>query len=1108
MLLLSFIVSPLKASLQEDNSRLKFTSLELSEVFDKIEELSNCNFVFNYDDVRGHKVSADMAFVSVENCLNTILKDLPFKYKKEGDLVIIAFKKGQSNNKQNNNLKVWGMVVDEKGLPLPGANIIVKSSGQGTISDVDGKFMFRVPRQDEVVLMVSFIGMKTKEVEFVGEKLLIKLEEDKSDLGEVVINGYFTRKQESFTGKATTVSGQDIIAMGSQDVIKSLSLLDPSIRILENNEFGSDPNQMPEIRVRGDAVFDVSGTNNIERSALEGDPNLPTFILDDFETNLQTVLDLDINRIESVTILKDASATAIYGSRAANGVFVIKTKRPQSGKLQVTYGLDLDFNFPDLSSYDLLNGEELWGLQKDVGLYGYEGGHRDQTIQIDKWIAQGVDVDWLAQPVRNTVGQRHSLNLMGGDNHMRYMLDLSYADRPGVMKGSSRENSNIGVSLEYKLNDKLSFRNRLSVNKNQNTNSPFGAFSEYTLMPGYLPLYDQNGDVVSEYTYKMPLRGTYGTFSFNNPVYEASVGNVDESAYVEIINNFSVNYTIVPRLLLKANVAYTLNTMESNQFISPLSNTFKYYSDPATIGYASYTSTKTENVYGNAVLTYSKGIKGHFFNVAVGVNAAQDKAVLNGFEAEGFASRFSSSIGFANGYVEDGVPIAQESTTRLIGLFSSANYSFKNKYLLDLTYRLDGSSQYGSDDKTAGFYSIGTGWNVHKEGFLADNTLINQLKFRFNFGTTGSVNFPAYQAKNVFQYYRTIRYTDNVGVYLKALGNESLKWQTTFNKEFGVDLALFKNTFDLSFSLYDKHTVDMLLPITTPPSLGFDSYQENLGEMSNKGYELSLRVNLIKKNDLRWSVYANASHNEGKILEISNSLKSFNDASDALGMDEELNSDQEDIKAQASHDFLVRFTEGNSTTAIYAVRSLGIDPMTGEEVFLDKNGEPTFEWNADDKVVVGDTEPTLLGTFGSNLGFKGFNLAFTFQYRFGGQRYNSTLVQKVENSNKVYNVHRIVLEDTWNAPGDMANFKKNISNGVASHTFASSRFVQDDNTLQLSSVNLSYDVPKPFCEKIKMKSLRLSFQMTDVLYFSTINRERGVAYPYARTYTVGLRSNF
>ena len=380
---------------------------------------------------------------------------------------------------------------------------------------------------------------------------------------------------------------------------------------------------------------------------------------------------------------------------------------------------------------------------------------------------------------------------------------------------------------------------------------------------------------------------------------------------------------------------------------------------------------------------------------------------------------------------------------------------------------------------------------------------ISKLKIRGSIGETGSVAFAPYQARDIYTYYKDTRYDGNLGAYLLGMGNENLKWQNTLSREVGLE-ATFLNRFDVNLSYYNNKTENMVLPVTTPPSLGFGSITANLGGMNNKGYEANVRAVIVKSNGLNLSVNASALRNSNKILSISSALKAFNNQGDNRA-----NYPSENAYKIASQTLLVRYEEGASSSAIYAVKSLGIDPISGQEYFLTKAGTPTLVWDAADKVIVGDTEPKLRGVMGVNASWKGFYVNLTFAYQYKGQVYNQTLVDKVENSNKFRNVDRRVLYDTWAKPGDEVNFKANLTTRLTSaYTFASSRFVQDYSFLRLGSASAQYEVPKNTIKKIGLQSLRFSFTTSDLFFLSTVQRERGLEYPFARSFSLGLRTNF
>lgn len=1104
-----------KISIHQENTTIK-------KVIEEIQQKSE--FVFFYKDEQvniNQRVSVIADNKTIDEILAKVLHPKGLDYKIIGRQIVIIPKKMASISFATINtpeeqppIIITGKVTGKDGNPLPGVTIAIKGTTRGAITDANGNYKLQLLSGDKILVITS-IGMKKAEVVINDRKVInVVMEEETTSIdNNVIVTGYFTRDKNSFTGNAKVVTGTELLNAGNQNVLKSLSLIDPSIAIIENNEAGSNPNALPTIRFRGESQF--QGFESLDKTGLVGDPNLPTFILDGYQTTLQTILDLDMYRVESVTILKDAAATAIYGSRASNGVVVVKTKQPKEGQLSINYNVDADFNFPDISDYNLLNAKENMALYDKFKMYRNDDGTlRPQYNQIATWLAQGVNTNWLAQPLRNAVGQKHSLDLSGGDKRMRYSLNMRYSDNQGVMKESFRKNLGIGVNLQYNMNDKFLFSNNLTVDRNNQQESPYGSFSNYTSMNSFFPIYDANGKLYKYYPHANDtdagLDYYWGNSVALNPLYEASVGNIDKSNTTNITDNFAVDWTINAALRLRAQLSYTHSTGETINFVSPNSSVYPDYqgyfgtvTDEDERGKYTYANSQTNALNSNMVLSYSKKIQDHFINASVGANMAQNTNSVYGFVAQGFSSGDTPDPSYAKGYEVGGSPSSTKGTTRLVGVFGSINYTYNNRFLVDASYRLDGSSQFGSNKKTAPFYSIGTGWNIHNEPFMRKNKIFNKLKLRATYGETGSVSFSAYQAKDMYSYYKDIRYDGAIAAYLMAMGNNNLRWQNTINREVGIEASIF-NRADISLSYYDNKTKNMVLPVTTPPSMGFESITANLGQMSNKGYEANIRVLLIKKKDLNISVYATAYHNKNRILSISSALSAYNN-----DIDNRANYSSDAAYKQASHKLLVRYNEGQSTTAIYAVRSLGIDPMTGQEFFLTKDGAPTLTWSAADKVVVGDTEPIARGTIGTSTGWKGLYLNLTFSYQYKGQVYNQTLVDKVENSNKFGNVDKRVLYDTWQAPGDEAYLKANLTTRLTStYTYASSRFVQDYSYLNLSAASLQYEVPQKYLPHIGLKSLRISINMSDVFQLSTVQRERGLNYPYAHSYSFGLRTNF
>ena len=435
-----------------------------------------------------------------------------------------------------------------------------------------------------------------------------------------------------------------------------------------------------------------------------------------------------------------------------------------------------------------------------------------------------------------------------------------------------------------------------------------------------------------------------------------------------------------------------------------------------------------------------------------------------------------------------------ESISREIGVLSALNYSYDDRYLADLSWRASASSRFGQDKRWGQFWSAGIGWNFHKEHFMEQAEWLKQFKLRASTGYTGAQNFNPYQALAMFSYNQTQAYDNWIGSHLMALPNDDLKWQKTQDYNIGFDLNLWGRLM-IVYDYYVQQTKDQLLALTVPPSMGFTSYMENIGSTENKGMELKLNAHLLYdvENDRYLSTSFSIAKNTNKLKKISNALRSYNDEVDNEILDGNTNRPQ------------TRFIEGSSMNAIWAVRSLGIDPATGDEIFLTKDGETTTEWKAEDQVVCGDAMPECSGTFGINMDYRGIFLNMSFYYQFGGQTYNQTLVDRVENADVGLNVDKRIYNAVWKKPGDRVDFSYNPYR----LTKPSSRFVQDLNELRLSSLNVGYDFRHcAFLKKSRLQQLKASFYMDDVFRASTVKTERGLTYPFARTFSFSLQATF
>lgn len=994
-------------------------------------------------------------------------------------------------------------VTDQKKAPIAGATV---SSTQADLGKTDNKGVFKLnERPQDGIVIIKMLGFESLRYKLNDNQqtFQIALQEDLSEVSEVIITGYQTINKNSFTGTAITKSGEELRQVNPQNVLQAMQVFDPSFKLLDNNLLGSNPNAMPNITVRGTSALPTGNNEILRRDNIITNTNMPAFILDGYEVGVSKVLDLDMTRIESVTILKDAAATAIYGSRAANGVVVITTKVPQEGKLRVSYSHETNVNAPDLSDYNLLNASDKLEYERLAGLYSNVNQNIAQ-IELDKVynnklanVVGGINTDWIAQPVRTAVGQKHALYLEGGASTFRYGIDLRYQTRPGVMKGSARNQYSGGVNLSYNLNNKIKFQNELTIAAVQGIESPYGNFANYARMNPYYRMTDDNGNIlqqVDEWNRYYSNGSSYGE-NVLNPLYNATLSNFDQSKYTEVMNNLAVDYEITQGLRLRGQLSLLKRMSLYDSFLSPKSNEFFHYPTSQTDQKGSYTSGNNDEIYwdGNIRLNWVKNIGQNNINIVAGSNIRSDFSDYRSFTAHGFANDRFTSIGFSKGYLENAKPYSSLNQSRLLGAFLSANYSFANTYLFDATVRADGSSKFGSNNRVAPFWSTGIGWNVHNESWF-DVASISQLRFRATTGVTGAVQFSPYMSRTTYAYQQDNWYSSGIGAIVNNYGNDNLSWQKTRSTDLGIDLALFQDRITISPRYYYKLTKDILADINIAPSTGFVSYKENLGDMQNKGYELNFNAFALKKQDWTLSFMANFVRNENKIVKISNALKSYNDRVDDAQGDNSLMGVP-----------LLRYNEGQSVDAIYAVPSLGIDPENGKEIFLTKNGTLSYDWDAKDITVVAVATPKAEGFFGATLRYKQFTAVTYLQLRVGGKSYNQTIVDRVENADPRYNVDDRVLAEKWKQPGDHT-FYKSISD--LGQTRVSSRFIMDDNLLNLQSLFISYEANPEFAQKLRLSNLRISATTNDLMRWSSIQQERGISYPFARSVSFALQAAF
>lgn len=961
---------------------------------------------------------------------------------------------------------VTGVVKDDTGETLPGVAIHIKGQEGAFGTNGEGKFEINI-KTKTATLTFSYIGFKTQEIKVkAGDNITVVMKEDSELLEEVVVTGFQTKNKNSFTGSSTTIEKDKMMAMGTQSIMQGIEAFVPGVVSIDNSLMGSNPNAKPELNIRGRATF-------------EGKANMPVFVVDGSIVTSDFVFDMDMNDIQSVTVLRDASATALYGAKGSAGVVVITTRPMEGGKLKLRYNGTIRSSIPDLSDYHLLDAEQKLEYERLAGVFKDDNPEERYKKELEyaairEQIARGVNTDWMAKPLRVGLSQNHNINIDGGDNYARYSLGLRYGKDQGVMRGSGRDRLNTTFKLSYSKDELFFISNLARVSFVNGQDSPYGDFKSFVDANPYDSPYDKDGNLRHLLTHKLI-----------NPLYEATAGNVSRSSDFDFFDTLTFRMWLAD-FRIDADATLQRGKSERINFVSPRSGKELEKAKLSQRGSLSETFSKSSDFSGKLMLSYNKNVlEDLFLSAMAGSNIEYRTYQMSRYSSVGYYSDKLPDPGFSSGYPAGGRPVSEDRIIAGVGFFANLNTIYKEKYFLDFIYRYEGSSLFGKNSRFAPFWSAGIGWNIHKEPFMKDLN-VNLLKLRLSTGYLGNVSFSPYQAMTTYRYGEDLTYVKGAGAVPITIGNPDLRWERTQNNNIGLDLNVLDNRWDLSLDLYLKITDNLLLDVTKAPSVGVATAKENVGEIENKGIELSTRIVPVRTKDWNWTVAMTYSYNKNRIRKISDALKAQNEKS----------------LADNSRMPLPIYVEGESLTTLKVVPSAGIDPATGREIYIKRDGSYTFDYDPRDKVTFGDTSPLATGMVSSYLTYKGFTLTTGLRYQLGAMDYNLTLASRVEGADPRKNADERVFSDRWTQPGDHASYKDIADASVPMQT---SRFVAVNNFLDLSSVSLAYDFKPIDLKYFSLKNMRLELLANDLYHFSTIRRERGLSYPYARSIEMTIR---
>ena len=1073
-----------KAFSQYQKVSLNLKNAGIEEFISAIKKQCDVGFIYDYNKVKDMPaITIQVKNETITNVLDQALQGTGFQAEIEKNTIIIR-KAETTPAVPQPGVKVKGKVIDGEGSAMPGVTVLIKGTSLGTSSDANGNFELTIPDPKGKVLVFTFIGMKPKEVIIrdPAEMLKVVMQEAVENLNEVVVTGIFSRKKESFTGAAATYTSTELKSVGNQNIIQSLKTLDPSLLVLDSKEWGSDPNRLPDMEIRGKTS--IAGF----KEEYGTDPNQPLFILDGFETTLETIMNLSLDRVGSVTILKDAASTAIYGSKAANGVVVVETVQPEIGKLRLSYRGDFTVSFADLSDYNLMNSREKLEFEKLSGFYTddfppYQIADNELYNKRKAEVARGVDTYWLNEPLRTTFSHRHNLYIDGGDESMCYGLGVNYGTTKGVMKGSDKDIVAVNLDMTYRVKS-LRFSNKASFEYTDADREPV-SFSSYARMNPYYRKYDADGNL-------KPVLDTISTNKYvDNPLYTASLRHVDKTKTINLTDNFQAEWDITQALRVRGRIGLRYSDKDGEKFKSPK---HPDYAETTELERGSYSESYNRNFSYDGDLTVTYGqlfAEKHQVNVVGGWTFQQSKLRSGGYSTVGFVNDFYVNPAFSAGFKEGTKPSYSKTVSRSTSFYVTANYSFDDRYLLDATYRADGSSVFGVNNLFTNTWSVGLAWNIHNEVFMKELEWLTLFKIRGSIGNPGNQNFDAYQAMKTYTYNSWLQNKFGTSAIISQFGNPNLEWQKTLEKSIGVDAVFLNNRLRFNIDYYMKDTDPLLAVISMPTSAGTGSLTTNIGKQSIKGVDGQISFSPIYRpqDRINWTMRFTFRHEKGEYKNVGHSLEKLN---------------QDNIKAQS----LTRYYDGGSPDDLWAVRSLGIDPTTGNELFLKKDGTTSFEWDVKDEVIVGNSRPKLEGVVGTTLYYKGLSISANFRYQVGGYNFASALFEKVENIGEdklFYNQDKRALYDRWKQPGDHAKFKS-IAN--SNSTPMSSRFVVKENVFKGESISLGYETTASWLKYVGASSMTFNAYMNDIFRCSSIKEERGIEYPFARSVAFSLSVRF
>ena len=925
---------------------------------------------------------------------------------------------------------------------LPGVNVVVKGTSQGVITDMEGKFSLEV--EPAGILIFSFVGYKSQEIP-VGTQTVINviLEEEAKELSEIVVMGYSSVEKRDITGSVSSVKANAFKDISINGIDQALQGQAAGVQVTQSS---GTPGGGISVRIRG--VTSITAGNRplfivdgipVETGALSGR---------DYGGQSDNALSLiNPNDIESIEILKDASTKATYGSRASNGVVIIRTKRGKNAKSRITFDIQRGIIDP-VRQLDLLNSSQLVELQREAIT---NSGQNPDGFGLIPGVTDGVDTDWQDEVLRTGIMQQYQMSLTGGDDNTTFYLSASYRDEEGVQLNNKFTRLSTVINLDQKVSEKFSIGTNLTVSRVMNKrvkgdNFLDGVYSGAIKSLPYFVPFDENGAIIG------PGSPMYAAFPNFNPVGQAMLPRFDVLT-AKLLGGINATYSFTPDIRLKAQVSVDYNNVTEDNYESSQTAIGGYLPSVGGQGYGVFSAFTGTNINTFLTLSYAKTINDkHRISALVG--GEMYRTYANGGNVQGrlFASDDFTYIASA-GIVDNGSSL-KSPPTAIVSALGEVNYDFEDRILAKLSFRADGSSNFGPNNKFGYFPAISVGWRISQEKFFK-SSIITDLKLRGSFGYTGNERIGAFQ---YLATWGTATYSGGSGVTPNNVDNPNIKWETTREINLGADVALWAGRLQSSIDVYYNKTSDLLLTRPYPSTTGFGGIIDNIGDMENKGIEFNL-TSVNFEGALRWTTTLNLSKNLNKVLFLADSIPLYRGYS-GEGVD-----GTNIIK------------EGHPLGTFWGLNYLGVDPATGDAIYEDLNGDGAI--NNSDAMIIGNSQPDLIGGITNTLNYKGFDLSFFFQFSLGNKVLNFSKATLVNMGADIENNQSIDALRRWREPGDVTDIPR-YELGSTTNNLHSNRLLEDGSYLRLKNVSLGYNLPSRITNKLLMQQLRVYCTATNL----------------------------